>query len=130
VVCSPPCRRLFPVVDIFISSSSFSFLALDPYFINETSGCTAVTLLITKDNHLFCSNAGDSRCVLSSGGVAVPLSYDHKPTNEGELARITGAGGYVQFGRVNGRETLFLARPAFQKKVGKTHFSFLLFFDS
>ena len=69
---------------------------------NETSGCTAVTLLMTKDNKIFCANAGDSRCVLSSAGVAVPLSFDHKPTNEPENARITAAGGYVQFGRVNG----------------------------
>jgi protein phosphatase 2C family protein 2/3 len=47
-------------------------------------------------------NAGDSRAVLSFRGRAIPLSDDHKPTNEGELARIHAAGGWVEFNRVNG----------------------------
>ena len=50
------------------------------------SGCTAVTLLVTKDK-LFCGNAGDSRCVLSRKGVAVPLSRDHKPQNKGLILK-------------------------------------------
>ena len=88
----------------FLLLSSFFLAWIDPNHCHETSGCTAVSLLITKDNRLFCSNAGDSRCVLSSAGVAVPLSFDHKPTNEGEIARITAAGGFVHFGRVNGKK--------------------------
>ena len=55
----------------------------DPDHANDRSGCTAVTLLVTKDNRLFCANAGDSRCVLSRRGAAIPLSFDHKPDNEG-----------------------------------------------
>ena len=31
------------------------------------------------------------------------MSHDHKPTNKEETARITAAGGFVEFGRVNGR---------------------------
>jgi serine/threonine protein phosphatase PrpC len=30
------------------------------------------------------------------------LSYDHKPDNEGELARIKAGGGFVDDGRVQG----------------------------
>jgi len=55
----------------------------DPDHANDRSGCTAVALLVTPDNRLFCANAGDSRCVLSRGGLAIPLSFDHKPDNSG-----------------------------------------------
>jgi len=46
------------------------------------------------------ANAGDSRCVLSRNGDAVPMSFDHKPDDAPELARIEAAGGYVNDGRV------------------------------
>ena len=39
---------------------------------------------------------------MSVGGEAKPLSFDHKPTNQGETSRIVAAGGFVEFGRVNG----------------------------
>jgi serine/threonine protein phosphatase PrpC len=56
------------------------------------------------------ANAGDSRAVMSVGGEAKPLSFDHKPTNQGETSRIVAAGGFVEFGRVNGApSTLFLS---------------------
>lgn len=48
------------------------------------------------------ANSGDSRAVLSVGGEAKAMSYDHKPTNKGENSRIVAAGGFVEFGRVNG----------------------------
>lgn len=48
------------------------------------------------------ANAGDSRAVLGYKGEAKALSNDHKPTNKEETARITAAGGFVEFGRVNG----------------------------
>jgi protein phosphatase 2C family protein 2/3 len=68
----------------------------------------------------FQANAGDSRSVLSCSGFAKPMSYDHKPTNDSEhtgpfvgsssllrcltveTKRIVAAGGYVEYGRVNG----------------------------
>lgn len=90
-----------------------AFLDLDREMLEDrsgkfsTSGCTAVTLL-TKSNTLYCANCGDSRAVLSERGQAVPLSYDHKPSNEEELRRIRAAGGFVEFNRVNG--TLALSR--------------------
>lgn len=49
------------------------------------------------------ANAGDSRCVVSEKGKAIDMSYDHKPEDELELARIKNAGGKVTMdGRVNG----------------------------
>ncbi|KAG8536741.1 hypothetical protein GDO81_025765, partial [Engystomops pustulosus] len=66
------------------------------------SGTTAVVALI-RGKQLIVANAGDSRCVLSEGGKAVDMSYDHKPEDELELARIKNAGGKVTMdGRVNG----------------------------
>lgn len=67
----------------------------------ERSGCTATTVLITK-SHIICANSGDSRTVMCKDGAAVPLSFDHKPSNEGEKLRIEGAGGSVMMNRVNG----------------------------
>ena len=68
---------------------------------SEMSGCTAVSLLVTK-TELLCANAGDSRCVLCRDGRAVPLSFDHKPNLPSELRRIQRAGGFVFRGRVQG----------------------------
>ncbi|KAK7101090.1 protein phosphatase 1G-like isoform X2 [Littorina saxatilis] len=66
------------------------------------SGCTACVALMHGD-HLVVGNAGDSRCVLCRGGVAVDLSIDHKPEDEIERNRIEKAGGKVTAdGRVNG----------------------------
>jgi protein phosphatase PTC2/3 len=42
------------------------------------SGSTAITALI-RGAHLFVTNLGDSRAVLSSLGKARPMSIDHKP---------------------------------------------------
>jgi serine/threonine protein phosphatase PrpC len=66
------------------------------------SGTTACVVVLTP-NHVMCANAGDSRAAISKqGNKAVPLSYDHKPDNEGEERRIRAAGGYVAGGRVEG----------------------------
>lgn len=51
-------------------------------------------------------NVGDSRAVASLGGRVVPLSHDHKPTNEAESKRIVAAGGWVEYNRVNGNLAL------------------------
>ncbi|KAF3935776.1 hypothetical protein ABW20_dc0103148 [Dactylellina cionopaga] len=90
-------------------------ILLDPKYAEEISGCTASTAIVTNDK-IFVANAGDSRTVLGVKGRAKPLSFDHKPQNEGEKARITAAGGFVDFGRVNGNLALSRAIGDFEFK--------------
>ncbi|KAL2159102.1 hypothetical protein VTH06DRAFT_2861 [Thermothelomyces fergusii] len=87
----------------------------DPKYEEEVSGCTACVGLITDDK-IYIANAGDSRSVLGVKGRAKPLSFDHKPQNEGEKARIVAAGGFVDFGRVNGNLALSRAIGDFEFK--------------
>ncbi|KHJ36306.1 putative protein phosphatase 2c ptc2 protein [Erysiphe necator] len=82
---------------------------------NEASGCTATVGLISGTK-IFVANAGDSRSVLGVKGRAKPLSFDHKPMNEGEKARIISAGGTVEHGRVNGNLALSRAIGDFDFK--------------
>ena len=58
----------------------------------DAIGCTANVILMDNYKQLIVANAGDSRCVLSRGGNAVPLSFDHKPDNDEEKRRIEKAG--------------------------------------
>jgi serine/threonine protein phosphatase PrpC len=58
----------------------------------DSIGCTANVILVENMKKLYVANAGDSRCVLARNGLAVPLSYDHKPDNEEEKKRIEKAG--------------------------------------
>ncbi|KAI8877358.1 PP2C-domain-containing protein [Backusella circina FSU 941] len=89
----------------------------DPSFDDDNSGCTAVVTLITKDNVLFVSNAGDSRAVISTrGGRGIGLTEDHKPKHPKEEQRIKNAGGYVENGRVNGSLALSRALGDFAFK--------------
>ncbi|EJD50696.1 PP2C-domain-containing protein [Auricularia subglabra TFB-10046 SS5] len=88
----------------------------DPAFMHDPSGCTAVAALIADDGKIYVANAGDSRSVLSAQGTAKPLSFDHKPQNETETARIKAAGGYIEYGRVNGNLALSRALGDFDFK--------------
>lgn len=87
----------------------------DPKYEEEVSGCTASVGIVTMDK-IYVGNAGDSRSVLGIKGRAKPLSFDHKPQNEGEKARICAAGGFVDFGRVNGNLALSRAIGDFEFK--------------
>ncbi|KLO11478.1 PP2C-domain-containing protein [Schizopora paradoxa] len=89
----------------------------DPAFFRDPSGCTAVAALVTDDKKIIVANAGDSRSVLSVKGEAKPLSFDHKPMNETEMQRIRKAGGYIEYGRVNGNLSLSRAIGDFQFKT-------------
>lgn len=60
----------------------------------ETAGSTAVVAIISP-TRIIIANCGDSRAVLCCGKVPMPLSVDHKPDREDELARIEAAGGKV-----------------------------------
>jgi protein phosphatase 2C family protein 2/3 len=92
-----------------------SAILSDPKHEDEVSGCTACVGLITNDK-IYIANAGDSRCVLGTKGRAKPLSQDHKPQLESEKARIQAAGGFVDFGRVNGNLALSRAIGDFEFK--------------
>ncbi|KAL2249058.1 probable protein phosphatase 2C 51 [Sesamum indicum] len=59
-----------------------------------TMGSTAVVAVV-GENEVVVANCGDSRAVLSRGGVAVQLSDDHKPDRPDELERIEACGGNV-----------------------------------
>ncbi len=63
----------------------------DPQSIVGSTACTAV--LVGK--HLLIANVGDSRAVISRGGNAVTLSWDHKPTQTDEQKRIVDEGGIL-----------------------------------
>lgn len=88
----------------------------DKSFGRDPSGCTATTAIV-GDDKITVANAGDSRTVLGVRGIAKPLSFDHKPDNEGEKSRICTAGGYVEVGRVNGNLALSRAIGDFDFKM-------------
>jgi len=67
------------------------------------SGSTATVVLITH-NKIYCANCGDSRTVLNNAKAesnTVPLSFDHKPNNYIEKARIMAASHFVMMNRVD-----------------------------
>jgi len=74
---------------------------LPPGISLERSGSTGVVVLVTP-SHIICANAGDSRAIMSKKNKVLPLSFDHKPTNDYELIRIEKDGGFVRDGRVDG----------------------------
>lgn len=84
----------------------------------ECCGCTSWVCLIVGDQ-VYCANAGDSRAVLSKGKKAIPLSFDHKPSNPEEEKRIIAAGGFVESDRVNGNLNLSRALGDFMYKENK-----------
>ncbi|CAI9094297.1 OLC1v1030012C1 [Oldenlandia corymbosa var. corymbosa] len=57
-------------------------------------GSTAVVAVVGTEE-LVVANCGDSRAVLSRGGVALPLSNDHKPDRPDEKDRVEAAGGKI-----------------------------------
>mmetsp|Transcript_673 Transcript_673/g.747 ORF Transcript_673/g.747 Transcript_673/m.747 type:complete len:301 (+) Transcript_673:60-962(+) len=75
------------------------------YQADSFAGCTANVALIAK-GELIVANAGDSRCIISSKGVAEEMSEDHKPELPRERERIQKAGGYITEGRINGNLNL------------------------
>ncbi|KAF9013520.1 phosphatase 2C-like domain-containing protein [Cyathus striatus] len=91
-------------------------LLANPAHTRDPSGCTAVAALLTNDDKIYVANAGDSRSVIGIKGVVKPLSFDHKPTSDTERSRISSAGGYIEYGRVNGNLALSRALGDFEFK--------------
>ncbi|CAL0309507.1 unnamed protein product [Lupinus luteus] len=84
-------------------------------------GSTAVTAILINNQKLWVANVGDSRAVLSKGGVAIQMSIDHEPNTERGF--IENKGGFVSnlpgdVARVNGQ--LAVSR-AFGDKNLKSH---------
>ncbi|KAL4392546.1 hypothetical protein AHAS_Ahas03G0355900 [Arachis hypogaea] len=84
-------------------------------------GSTAVTAILINSQKLWVANVGDSRAVLSRGGVAVQMTTDHEPNTE--RGSIENRGGFVSnmpgdVARVNGQ--LAVSR-AFGDRNLKTH---------
>jgi len=70
------------------------YKATDKKFLKKMEDCgsTAVSCLLTDSaKKIVVANAGDSRCILASGGKAVAISEDHKPSNPNEKKRIKEA---------------------------------------
>jgi serine/threonine protein phosphatase PrpC len=68
---------------------------------DDQSGCTAISGMVTPE-YVVVANAGDCRSIVMKDGAVEPMSYDHKPYNPIETARIEKAGGCVSMKRVNG----------------------------
>lgn len=87
----------------------------------DAGGCTANVGLI-KNGVVYLANAGDSRAVAQSRkGETIALSYDHKPENEDERARIENAEGYVENNRVCGNLALSRALGDFSYKLNSKY---------
>jgi serine/threonine protein phosphatase PrpC len=78
-----------------------SSLPLFPPRLQDVSGSTAITALVTADK-FHVANCGDSRAVLARGGGVFWGSEDHKPNDPEERGRIEKAGGTVSCKRVDG----------------------------
>uniref|UniRef100_A0A1I8P0Q7 PPM-type phosphatase domain-containing protein n=1 Tax=Stomoxys calcitrans TaxID=35570 RepID=A0A1I8P0Q7_STOCA len=61
------------------------------------AGTTAL-IAIVHGSRLIVANVGDSRGVMCNArGIAIPLSFDHKPQQVRERKRIHDAGGFIAF---------------------------------
>ncbi|CAL5393113.1 unnamed protein product [Camellia sinensis] len=87
----------------------------DPTLISMDQLLEAHCVAIIRNNQLFVANAGDSRCVISRKG-----QLDHKLDLEAEKDRILKAGGFVQYGRVNGSLNLARAIGNMELKQNKS----------
>ncbi len=87
---------------------------------HQYSGCTAISCLIDEHMKLYTANTGDSRAIISVGGVARSLSYDHKPNRLDERNRIQQTGLTIHRGRVEGQLAMSRAfgDPQFKRVEG------------
>jgi serine/threonine protein phosphatase PrpC len=66
---------------------------------HQGSTAVAVVVHVAEDGHrtLLSANVGDSRAILSKRKKAIDLTWDHKPNEERERARIFARGGEVEW---------------------------------
>lgn len=82
-------------------------------------GTTAVVAYL-RDGKMIVANVGDSRAVLSRGGLATAVTEDHKPESEREQRRIESKGGTVfHLGRWRVEGVLAVTRAIGDKDLKK-----------
>jgi serine/threonine protein phosphatase PrpC len=89
-------------------------------------GSTCISCFVKRKKkknliEIICANVGDSRCVLCYQNKVIPMSFDHKPTNQKEKKRILNASGFIENNRING--TLAVSR-AFGDSMFKQRYLF------
>ena len=72
------------------------------YFDSEYIGTTA-TLVLFKDNKIYCANVGDSKAFIIYEKTYKQISSDHKCSVEDEAQRIRNMGGKISKNRVMGQ---------------------------
>ena len=72
------------------------------FFDSEYIGTTA-TLVLIKDNKIYCANVGDSKAYIIYDKTYTQISSDHKCSNEDERKRIGEIGGKIIKNRVMGQ---------------------------
>jgi protein phosphatase len=82
-------------------------LAIDKAFLDakRTGGSTGTFFYVYKEGgtmKMQVGNVGDSRVLVSKGGVCHAMTTDHKPNDQGERRRIESCNGTVENNRVNG----------------------------
>jgi len=89
---SRPATHRMKLLQMKNASPDLPHAAVEGRLITETCGSTAVSCLFCGDSDLVVVNTGDSRCILSSDGVAKDLSSDHSLKDPAEVARVNAAG--------------------------------------
>lgn len=130
--CNLRAQPAFP--DNMEEAMTRALLDTDKEFLQQATslddGTTVVfAVLDTASGDLWVANAGDSRGVICRGGVAVPLSVDHKPDRPDERKRIEDLGGMVQqatlFGKAMGPYRVYTGRRtgglAVSRGLGDAH---------
>jgi serine/threonine protein phosphatase PrpC len=86
------------ITDVFLDVDAKFYESKDWNQRYDPPGSTANVIFI-KSNHervdILCASVGDSRAVMFDGETTIPLSNDHRPTNETERSRIESYGGYI-----------------------------------
>jgi serine/threonine protein phosphatase PrpC len=103
VTLSPALAAAFDGVDRDLLASLARLRAGDP---ERAAGSTA-TVLLARPGRLVAANVGDSRAVLCRSGAPLDLTTEHRvygpsPAAAAEIARVQGAGGWIDDGRVCG----------------------------
>uniref|UniRef100_A0AAF5Q3V7 PPM-type phosphatase domain-containing protein n=2 Tax=Wuchereria bancrofti TaxID=6293 RepID=A0AAF5Q3V7_WUCBA len=82
--------------------------------LSSLTGSTLISVILELNRFLTVINIGDSRAVACDiTGRAIPLSADHKPSDENERKRIENAGGFIEFRGVDRLQGILSVSRAF-----------------